>query len=90
MDSNLKLKNRFIYLIFSQILEGIAYLHSEKIIHGDLKPGNVFINKGDIKIGDFGLVTIKNENYFHPFGKEYLKRDKANYAIGTPLYNSPE
>lgn len=30
---------------FTQIVKSLAYLHSKKIAHLDLKPGNIFINK---------------------------------------------
>jgi len=43
--------------IFSQIVDGIAYIHSKNIIHRDLKPSNIFASEDGkcIKIGDFGL-----------------------------------
>eukprot|EP01137_Pigoraptor_chileana_P019264 Opistho-2@80053 len=42
---------------FRQIVEGLAYIHGEGITHRDLKPQNLFLLNGNIKIGDFGLAT---------------------------------
>ena len=42
----------------NQMICACQYLHSNKVIHRDLKLGNLFINDDmDIKIGDFGLAT---------------------------------
>ena len=41
--------------ILSQIVDGVAYLHSKLIIHRDLKPANVFIKEGIMKIGDLNI-----------------------------------
>lgn len=40
-----------------QLLRGMAYCHSRLVLHRDLKPQNLLINKhGDLKIADFGLA----------------------------------
>ncbi|KAH8086272.1 Pkinase-domain-containing protein [Filobasidium floriforme] len=40
-----------------QLLKGIAFCHDNRVLHRDLKPQNLLINKrGELKIGDFGLA----------------------------------
>ena len=45
-----------------QIVDAVKYIHSKELIHGDLKPSNIFFSRDDsegkkkIKIGDFGLI----------------------------------
>ena len=90
--------------IFDQIVQGIEYIHSQKLIHRDLKPSNILFSMDNtVKIGDFGLVSA--------FGDEKLakkiKRDDDKFDLiestsltsdgcgnqehgGTMLYMSPE
>ena len=65
---------------FTQICLALKHIHEKKIIHRDLKSGNVFLMKsGLVKLGDFGIAkTFKNT------------MDKAKTMVGTPYYLSPE
>lgn len=45
------------YFVY-QIVEACIYLHEHRVIHRDLKLGNLFLNdEMQVKIGDFGLAT---------------------------------
>ncbi|XP_064838343.1 serine/threonine-protein kinase 10 [Oncorhynchus masou masou] len=69
-----------IQVICKQTLEALVYLHSIKIIHRDLKAGNILLTlEGDIKLADFG-VSAKNT-------KTLQRRDSF---IGTPYWMAPE
>lgn len=48
-----------IFLVFNEIVDGLAYIHAKGLIHRNLNPDNIFINsKGEIKIGEFGVATV--------------------------------
>lgn len=52
-----------------QLFEGIAYLHSHRMLHRDLKPPNLLLDKeGHIKLADFGLsrsIALPTRTYTH-------------------------
>ena len=57
MKEKLQLGEEEIKIIIYNIICGIQYIHSSNIIHRDIKPGNILINKEcNIKICDFGLA----------------------------------
>ena len=53
--------------------------HTHKLLHRDLKPANIFLDDGEVKLGDFGVSK------FLAFSQA-----KAMTQCGTPLYMSPE
>ncbi len=64
-----------------QLIKALKYLHSHRVIHRDLKLGNLFINeKMEIKIGDFGLARIISPS---------LKKKITNRVV-TLWYRAPE
>ncbi|CAK5066769.1 unnamed protein product [Meloidogyne enterolobii] len=55
--------------ICKQISQGMNYLHSRGVIHRDLKTNNIFLAEGtSVKIGDFGLATVKTRTNALPNG----------------------
>jgi len=63
-----------------QIALGVKYLHDHKIIHRDLKLGNLFLSdEMDVKIGDLGLATRVDYD-----------GERKRTLCGTPNYIAPE
>ena len=60
-----------------QILKGLQLLHSNNVLHRDLKSANVFLAEGNYKLGDLNVSKVK-------------KGHMAYTQTGTPYYASPE
>eukprot|EP00042_Codosiga_hollandica_P021130 m.71906 g.71906 ORF g.71906 m.71906 type:complete len:366 (-) comp50209_c0_seq1:227-1324(-) len=78
---SVRLSEEHIRFITYQILRGLKYLHSAKVIHRDLKPSNITINdENQIKIIDLGLARS-----YDPNGSL-----KLSLQVQTQPYRAPE
>ncbi|MBX2858053.1 MAG: serine/threonine protein kinase [Cellvibrionaceae bacterium] len=76
--------------IIKGIAQGLAYAHSKKIVHSDLKPGNVFVtNDGNVKILDFGIARAVS-NMSEQASSEQTLFDASLLGGLTPAYASFE
>ena len=63
-----------------QTARALDYIHSRKIIHRDVKPENLHVDKlGKVRLMDFGIAKVEGVNL-----------TKVGVAMGTPFYMSPE
>ncbi|XVE81078.1 hypothetical protein DITRI_Ditri15bG0034400 [Diplodiscus trichospermus] len=81
--------------LFRQIVEGLAHIHGQGIIHRDLTPNNIFFDaRNDIKIGDFGLAKFLRFEQVDQDGG--FPTDTAGVSadgtgqVGTYFYTAPE
>lgn len=64
---------------FREIVAAFKYLVREKrMIHRDVKPENILINNGVMKLADFG------------FSREVLNEKSLKTITGTPIYSAPQ
>lgn len=73
-----------------QVIDAVKYMHSQKVIHRDLKLGNLFLKDMQVKIGDFGLAAQLDHDGER---KTYVCEVSLTYQrtlCGTPNYIAPE
>eukprot|EP00210_Caulerpa_lentillifera_P004699 g4483.t1 len=84
--------------ILRQILQGLAYIHSQRTIHRDLKPANIFYSStGEIKLGDFGLAkfattneAVVTEGNLPSTPSRHIHTTETSGICGTSFYIAPE
>ena len=84
-DGPLPIKSALGYI--RQVADGLAYAHDNEIIHRDIKPGNLLVDKNDkVQILDFGLSQLKDEAE----DGDVESLTKSGMVLGTVDYIAPE
>jgi len=88
------LTEKQIAAVLRMCLQGLQYLHSQGIIHRDLKGANVLVTEaGDCKIGDFGVSAVVRHTLSRKHQAKMFSgaaQSKQQTIIGTPCYMAPE
>lgn len=73
----------FLRPLVKQLCDALEYAHGQKVVHRDLKPGNLMVDaEGNLKLADFGLAATATESMTQ------MSRDLG--ASGTIVYMSPQ
>ena len=72
--------------LFIQVLAAVQYAHTRLVLHRDLKPGNILVNRnGDVRLLDFGIAKLVEET------QPDIETDAITMTRAlTPRYASPE
>ncbi len=75
------LQVRVVLELIARVAEALDYAHGQKVIHRDIKPGNIIYNRQSdvLKITDFGIAKLADDS-----------RTRTGSVMGSPLYMSPE
>ncbi len=67
--------------LLGEIVAGLAEAHALQVVHRDLKPGNVMVTPGRLKILDFGIARMAGFD---------ARLTQTGFTVGSPHYMSPE
>jgi Tol biopolymer transport system component len=70
--------------IVREVVDALAFAHSQGVVHRDIKPDNVMLTGGHAIVADFGVAKAVSE----ATGRDKLTT--AGVALGTPAYMAPE
>ncbi len=69
--------------IICEVADALAYAHKHRVVHRDIKPGNILLEEGHAVVADFGIARAIST----AGGKRITE---MGVAVGTPEYMSPE
>lgn len=80
MKDKVRLDINQVVSVMTQILDAMQYVHSNGVVHRDMKPANiVLLENGQVKVADFGIARVESSNL-----------TQMGSVMGTPSYMSPE
>jgi serine/threonine protein kinase len=78
MDTSMASDPGFLRNVARQLVNVLAYLHDQNILHNDIKPENILVSdNGTVKLIDYDLATFSDS-------------DGITAGGGTPMYRAPE
>jgi serine/threonine-protein kinase len=85
MDGGKRLPLRDVVVMGVQLARALDYAHAHRIVHRDIKPGNIVRLAGTntIKVTDFGIAHMESSGSSE-------QRTRVGDVLGTPQYMSPE
>ena len=91
LDSNDTVSPETIKSSLYQLLKGISFCHERRVLHRDLKPQNLLVNKsGELKLADFGLArafSIPVRSYTHEVVTLWYRA--PDVLLGSRKYSTP-
>lgn len=95
-DNPISIPRRLDYI--EQIASGLSHIHKSGFVHRDVKPENMFLKNGIIKIGDFGVSklvgdkreSLRSSKEFSSKRKKKNRDKKSLSIVGSASFLAPE